>query len=233
MWARYGMPIAAISLGLAASLVSYEVAFAVRSRDYTPREFRAMLRGFGYNVTPGNTLRDQETIAAIRQFQQGYRLEVDGIAGPITQNLSADLVRILKNNLNLVVKPSPGLSSSQFYDAQTEAAVRRFQQQFNLQATGIATLADRQRLDLEARRILGKPTQTPSPAPSPTSSPSPATSPTPSPSPSPTRPPAAPLSPSPTPSPSPTGSPAAPLSPSPTPSPSPSPTPSPSPSPTP
>ncbi len=203
MWNRYGLPIAVIGIGLTASLVSYEVANAVRSRDYTPREFRAVLRGFGYNVTEGNSLRDQETRAAVRQFQQGYKLAVDGVAGPNTQNLAADLVRIVKSNLNLVLKPSPGLPVTQFYDSQTEAAVRRFQEQFNLPVTGIANLAVRQRLDQEARQILGKPT----PAASPSPSPSPTTSP--SPSPSPTTPTQRTVPQTTTPSPSPSGSPGA------------------------
>lgn len=196
MWNRYGVPIAIIGVGFAASVVTSEVSLAVRSRDYTPREFRSVLRGFGYNVTPGNTLRDEETRAAIRQFQQGYKLQVDGIAGPNTQNLAADLVRILKSNLNLVLKPSPGLPNTQLYDERTEAAIRRFQEQYELPVTGIASLAVRQRLDQEARRILGKPVNTPTPTPSPTPqtapqtippspSPSPAPSPVPSPSPSP------------------------------------------------
>ncbi len=203
MWNRYGLPIAVIGIGLTASLVSYEVANAVRSRDYTPREFRAVLRGFGYNVPEGNSLRDQETRAAVRQFQQGYKLAVDGVAGPNTQNLAADLVRIVKSNLNLVLKPSPGLPVTQFYDSQTEAAVRRFQEQFNLPVTGIANLAVRQRLDQEARQILGKPT----PAASPSPSPSPTTSP--SPSPSPTTPTQRTVPQTTTPSPSPSGSPGA------------------------
>ncbi|HEY9668470.1 MAG TPA: peptidoglycan-binding domain-containing protein [Coleofasciculaceae cyanobacterium] len=177
MWNRYGVPIAIIGVGLAASVVTSEVSLAVRSRDYTPREFRSVLRGFGYNVTPGNTLRDDETRAAIRQFQQGYKLQVDGIAGPNTQNLAADLVRILKSNLNLVLKPSPGLPNTQFYDDRTEAAIRRFQEQYEVPVTGIATLAVRQRLDQEARRILGKPVDTPTPTPSPTPTQTPRTTP--------------------------------------------------------
>jgi len=208
MWIRYGMPIAAISIGLAASVVSYEVAYAARSRDYTPSEFRAVLRGFGYNATPGNTLKDQETLAAIRAFQQGYKLQVDGIAGPATQNLSADLVRILKSNLNLVLKPSPVLPPTQFYDTRTEEAVRRFQQQVNLPVTGIATLEVRQRLDQEARNILGKPAQTPTPSPAPAPAPAPAPSPRPTPSPSPAPAPAPAPAPSPRPTPSPSPAPA-------------------------
>jgi peptidoglycan hydrolase-like protein with peptidoglycan-binding domain len=230
MWNRYGMTIAALGLGLAASLVSYEVAQAARSRNYTPREFRSVLRGFGYNLTVNDTpLTDKETIAAIRQFQQGYKIQADGIAGPQTQDLAAALVSILQANLNLVLKPSPALPKSQFYGALTEAAIRRYQKQAGLPDTGIATLAIRQRIDNEATRILknqapapsAAPTTTPQPSPSPSPSPIPQTSPSPSPSPIPQ------TSPSPSPSPIPQ------TSPSPFPSPIPQTSPSPSPSPAP
>jgi len=244
MWNRYVMPIAAISIGLAASLVSYEFAYAGRSRNYTPRELRSVLRGFGYNVTLGDTLTDQATIAAIRQFQQGYRIQVDGTAGSQTQDLAATLVQILQANLNLVLKPSPALPRTQFYGPLTEAAVRRYQQQAGLPVTGIATLQVRQRLDGDAERILNNQSPAPSAVPAPEGAPSPSPSPspqmmTPSPSPSPSP---EMMTPSPSPAPSPqmmTPSPSASPSPemmTPSPSPSPSPemmTPSPSPAPSP
>ena len=230
MWNRYVMPITAISIGLAASLVSYEFASAGRSRNYTPRELRSVLRGFGYNVTLGDTLTDQATIAAIRQFQQGYKIQVDGAAGSQTQELAATLVQILQANLNLVLKPSPALPRTQFYGPLTEAAVRRYQQQAGLPVTGIATLQVRQRLDGDAERILNNqspaPSAVPAPAaPSPSLSPSPQMmTPSPSPSPSPQM-----MTPSPSPSPSPQM-----MTPAPSPAPSPqmmTPAPSPSPSP--
>jgi len=203
MWNRYSMGIAAISLGLTASLVSYEVAYAARARDYTPRELRAVLNGFGYNVPVGDTLTDQVTINAIREFQRGYKLPVDGVAGGQTQDLMADLVVILQASLNLVVKPNPRLPRTQFYGPLTEAVVRQYQQQSGLPVTGIATLALRQKLDKEAEDLVlrqfgpsapastprsrpsAAPSATPSPTPSPTPSatPSPTSSPTPSPTP--------------------------------------------------
>ena len=203
MWNRYSMGIAAISLGLTASLVSYEVAYAARARDYTPRELRAVLNGFGYNVPVGDTLTDQVTINAIREFQRGYKLPVDGVAGGQTQDLMADLVVILQASLNLVVKPNPRLPRTQFYGPLTEAVVRQYQQQSGLPVTGIATLALRQKLDKEAEDLVlrqfgpSKPVSTPRSRPSaaPSATPSPTPSPTPSATPSPTS--------SPTPSPTP------------------------------
>ena len=174
MWNRYGLPIAVIGLGLTASLVSYEVAYARRDRDYSPREFRTVLYGFGYNVTvKDDPLTDQETINAIREFQRGYKLPIDGVAGPQTQDLAALLVKILQANLNLVLNPSPALPRTQFYGPSTEAAVRQYQQQNNLPVTGIATLEVRKKIDDEATRILNNQAPTPSPAPSPAPAPSP------------------------------------------------------------
>ena len=225
MWNRYGIPIFAISIGLAASFVSYDAAYAARTKDYTPREFRSVLRGFGYDVTVADTpLTDQATVAAIRQFQQGYKIQADGVAGPQTQDLAANLVRILQANLNLVLKPSPALPRTQYYGSLTEAAIRRYQQQANVPVTGIATLAVRQQLDQEAQRILKNQSPAPSVAPTQTTpEPSPAPSPTPSPTPSPQT----------TPAPSPTTSPQTTPSPSPQRTPVPSPTRSPGASPSP
>ncbi|HAA30334.1 MAG TPA: hypothetical protein DCE56_24940 [Cyanobacteria bacterium UBA8553] len=116
MWNRYGLPIAIIGLGLTASLVSYEFADAARSRDYTPREMRSLLRGFGYTITVSDApLTDQEAIAAIREFQRGYKIKIDGKPNPQFQDLAATLVRILQANLNLVLKPSPSLPRTQYY----------------------------------------------------------------------------------------------------------------------
>ena len=194
IWNRYSMASAAISLGLTASLVSYQAVYAVRARNYTIREMRAVLNGFGYNVPLGDTL-DQATTDAIREFQRGYKLPIDGTPGPQTQDLMADLVGILQANLNLVLKPSFPLPRNQFYGPLTEATVRQYQQRAGLPVTGIATLAMRQRLDQEAERMLNnqsapsvpgtrsQPTPSPSPSPSPT--PTPRATPTPSPSPTP------------------------------------------------
>lgn len=190
MWNRYGMAITAISLGVTASLVSYEFAQAARIRNYTPREMRAALSGFGYNVTLGDApLTDKATMDAIRQFQKGYKITVDGIAGPQTQDLMADLVMILQANLNLVVRPNPPLPRTQYYGAATEAVVKQYQQQAGLPVTGTATLEVRQKLDDEATRILNNqstPTPRPRSVPTPTPSPTPTPTPTPSPTPSPT-----------------------------------------------
>lgn len=152
MWGRVGTTVAVVILGLAASLGSHEVALANRSRDYSPREFRSLLRSLGYNVELGDTLRDSAVQRAIREFQQRYNLAVDGTANPQTQDVAADLVRNLQASLNLVVTPDPPLPRNQFYGIRTEAAIRQFQKKFLLPETGIATIEVRERINQEARR---------------------------------------------------------------------------------
>jgi len=185
MWNRYGMAITAISLGLTASLVSYDVVQAARVRNYTPREMRAVLNGFGYNVPVSDApLTDTATLNAVRQFQKYYKLQVDGIAGPQTQDLMAQLMMILHANLNLVVKPNPALARSQYYGSATEAVVRQYQEKAGFPVTGIATQPVRQKLDDEATILLNN-QSTPTPSPAPTPAPRPRATPSPSPSPSP------------------------------------------------
>lgn len=178
MWCRFRTIIALVTFGVASSIVCYHEALAVRSRDYSPGEFRRILHGFGYNITPGDTLNDEASRKAIRELQQGYKLaSVDGTANAQTQDFIADVVRVLQGNLNLVLKLNPPLPRTQFYGPRTEVAVRQYQKQYNLPETGIADLALRQRLDAEAKRILGtenSPTQpTSNPTPQPSISPTP------------------------------------------------------------
>lgn len=121
---------------------------------YTPQEFRAVLRGLGYKVEAnGNSLTDEQTRQAIRNFQRQYNLVVDGVAGPQTQDFAGDLVRNLQHNLNLVMKPSPLLPRNHFYGLQTEAAVQQFQKLFNLPVTGVASLEVRTQLNQAAKRV--------------------------------------------------------------------------------
>ena len=61
--------------------------------------------------------------------------------------------RILQDSLNQVVKLNLPLPRNSFYGSQTEAAVRQFQQLFDLPVTGIASLEVRSKLDQAAKRI--------------------------------------------------------------------------------
>ncbi|MBF2015649.1 MAG: peptidoglycan-binding protein [Rivularia sp. T60_A2020_040] len=156
------------------SVAVSSTVLAARERNYTPREFRSVLYGLGYNVAVSDApLTDAQTTKAIREFQQGYNIGVDGIAGPNTQNLAADIVRSLKYNLNLVANPDPQLPLDQFYGPTTQEVVKKYQEQLQLEQTGIADLALRQRLNQQAKQETpeSEPEATPSPTPSPTATP--------------------------------------------------------------
>jgi peptidoglycan hydrolase-like protein with peptidoglycan-binding domain len=123
MWCGFGKSsvIIATTCLIAASVVVSDTAFAARQRNYTPQQFRNVLRGLGYTVKVTNTpLTDEETKKAIREFQKGYKLSVDGVAGPKTQDFAANIIKILQDNLNAVLKPNPVLPGDQFYGPKTE-----------------------------------------------------------------------------------------------------------------
>ncbi len=228
MWNRLNQPIAIVASAFvaASSLAMSDVAMAARQRNYTPIEMRSVLRGLGYNVAVKNgPLTDAATKKAIRDFQTHYDLSPDGTAGPKTQDLAATIMEILQANLNLVVKPNPLLGRNQFYGPQTEEVVKLYQQKSQLQPTGIANLALRQKLDKEAEQLVSPPTSKPKPKPkkSPTSAPRSTTTPTSTPTPAST----------PTPTPTPTSTPEATPTPTSTPTSTPSPTTSPTTTPTP
>jgi peptidoglycan hydrolase-like protein with peptidoglycan-binding domain len=168
MWCRFGKVSAIMTATclVTASLVTSDSTLAARQRNYKPQEFRAVLRGLGYKVKVSNTpLTDEETKKAIREFQKGYKLGVDGIAGPKTQDFAANIVQILQANLNAVLKPNPPLPRDQFFGSRTEQLIKEFQKKNQLTETGIADLALRQKLNAEARETIGQPTTQPSPTP--------------------------------------------------------------------
>ncbi|MBD2567777.1 peptidoglycan-binding protein [Anabaena lutea] len=219
MWCDLGKSKATIAVicVLTVSTVISGTAFAARQRNYKPQEFRAVLRGLGYKVTVTNdSLTDEETKKAISEFQKGYRLNVDGQAGPKTQAFAANIVQILQGNLNAVLKPNPLLPRDQFYSTRLEELVKEYQKKNQLTETGIADLALRQKLNEEAKTVIGLPT-------TPTATPmaKPTATPTAKPTVKPTAKPTA--TPSPTATPTPTAKPTA--TPSPTATPTPTPTP--------
>jgi peptidoglycan hydrolase-like protein with peptidoglycan-binding domain len=229
MWCGFGkssISVAVVCL-ITASVVISDTATAARQRNYSPQQFRAVLRGLGYSVDLTNTpLTDAKTKKAIREFQTGYKLTpADGVAGPKTQDFAASIIKILQANLNAVLKSKTPLPRDQFYGKRTEAAVKEAQKKLQLQETGIADLAFRQRLNEEAKTSGGQPSTEPTPVP--TSSPRPTTKPT-------TRPTTKPrtrTTPTPTPTVTPTSSPEATPTPSPEATPTPTPTPTASPTP--
>ncbi len=139
--------VSSVVWGSVAVVVCSQSVNAARSQDYSPAQFISVLNGLGYAVPLDASITDPRVQQAIRDFQIQFRLPVDGTLNNPTQDRAADIVRSLQAALNRAVKPSPQLPSSQFYGRQTEAAVKQFQQQNRLPATGTATLETRQRLN--------------------------------------------------------------------------------------
>ena len=144
MWCRWRTTITAVTFCVTASIVSYEFTSVAQSQNYTPSEFRSVLKGLGYDVPiQGEDLTDEATQNAIRALQQRHNLNVDGVASKTTQDVVTGLIRNLRGSLNLVVKPSPSLPRNESYSPELIAAVQQFQRQFNLPATGSANLETR------------------------------------------------------------------------------------------
>jgi peptidoglycan hydrolase-like protein with peptidoglycan-binding domain len=187
MWCGFGKSNITIATAclITASVVISDVAFA--ARVYTPRQFRAVLRGLGYSVKVSDApLTATDTKNAIQEFQKAHKLKpADGIIGSKTQDFAAKMVETLQANLNLVVKPNPPLPGNQYYGPQTEVAVKQYQKKLGLQETGIADLTFRQKLSQEAKDIKTEPTSAPTtkpsrkkPTTSPTTQPTPTAKPT-------------------------------------------------------
>ncbi|MEC4815174.1 MAG: peptidoglycan-binding protein [Scytonema sp. PMC 1069.18] len=193
MWCEFNKSSITVATAclIATSIVVVDTTFAAQT--YTPRQFRSVLRGLGYEVKLSDApLTDTATRNAILAFQKGYNIEpADGVAGPKTQDFAARIVEILQANLNLVTNPNPPLPRNQYYGSQTEAAVRQYQKKLGVKETGIADLALRQQLDQAARDLLNKPspeptatpTTTPTPEATPTTTPTPEATPTTTPTP--------------------------------------------------
>lgn len=122
-------------------------------RDYTNVEVRQILVGLGYLTTsalPGvfpfttddSPLTDSVTSKAIRSFQEQYKgpkLVVDGIYGNQTKAKLQEVMKILQDQLNIVVQA--GIIADQpFYGSQTFNAVKAFQSKTNVKnINGIAS----------------------------------------------------------------------------------------------
>ncbi|MBD2020390.1 peptidoglycan-binding protein [Leptolyngbya sp. FACHB-36] len=98
---------------------------------------------------------DFYTKAAIYQFQVDNKLAATGEDGPALQDKVEQSVRILQNNLKIVLgRPLPITGRYRF---ETLSAVKDYQRSRRFPITGIATRPVRERLDLDARNIVGNP----------------------------------------------------------------------------
>ena len=153
-------------------------------RDYTNVEVRSILIGLGYlstSASPGvfpftsdnSSLTDSATTNAIRSFQNQYKganLVVDGIYGNQTKAKLQQVMKILQDQLNIVVQA--GIIPDQpFYGEVTFNAVKSFQALTSVQnPSGIASYDLRVTLNQAATNILppilliniGKPNYNPS-----------------------------------------------------------------------
>lgn len=103
---------------------------------------------------------DDYTRAAILQYQLDNNMAATGNDGAELRSAIEKTVRILQNNLKIVLKTDIELTGN--YRRNTYNAVKTYQRTRTLPITGIATITVRRRLNDEARG-------TPSPVPPPTS----------------------------------------------------------------
>jgi peptidoglycan hydrolase-like protein with peptidoglycan-binding domain len=122
------------------------------------------------DLTPLRDLQnlDAYTRSAIFQFQLDNALAATGQNGPDLQAKVEGTVKILQNNLKIVLQTQLPITGKYFN--QTLNAVKTYQRNRSLLVTGIATRSIRKQVDDDARQIIGKP---PSPSPSPTPTPTP------------------------------------------------------------
>lgn len=136
-------------------------------RDYTNVEVRSILIGLGYLATSApigvfpftsdnSVLTDSATSNAIRSFQNQYKgpnLVVDGIYGNQTKAKLQEVMKILQDQLNIVVQA--GIIPDQpFYGQITFNAVKAFQSRIDMPVNGIANLKLRVALNQAATDIL-------------------------------------------------------------------------------
>lgn len=146
-------------------------AFGVGNRNESCD--RLILGNIDCNTTPLRELSilDAYTQAAIFQFQLDNNMAATGRNGADLHAKLEEVVRILQNNLKIVLNRSIPITGKYLF--QTIDAVKIFQRNRNFPVTGIASLPVRKQLDSDARKIIGKPplpTPSPNPVPTPPSS---------------------------------------------------------------
>jgi peptidoglycan hydrolase-like protein with peptidoglycan-binding domain len=117
---------------------------------YTEPEMRRILQGIGYDIDPKKFLSDASAIVAIQDFQGRYGLSLTGAADQPTQEMARKILRGLQYNLKLALDRP--LSLNEFYDDNTESAVREFQKRNQLRLDGMATISVRRAIDAAAKQ---------------------------------------------------------------------------------
>jgi peptidoglycan hydrolase-like protein with peptidoglycan-binding domain len=117
---------------------------------YTEPEMRRILQGIGYDIDPKKFLSDASAIVAIQDFQARYGLSLTGAADQPTQEMARKILRGLQYNLKLALDRP--LLLNEFYDDNTESAVREFQKRNQLRVDGMATISVRRSIDAVAKQ---------------------------------------------------------------------------------
>ncbi|MEF3365337.1 peptidoglycan-binding protein [Methylocystis sp. 9N] len=120
------------------------------SNDPAVRDLQEALKALGYDVGPVDGVFGAKTESAVKKFQQAKEIAVDGVVGRITWiNIdeadqshpalkigSAGLpVRRLQSRMSAVGYNTGGVDGR--FDAVTEAAVKKLQQDFHLSIDGV------------------------------------------------------------------------------------------------
>ncbi len=126
----------------------------------------SVLGAIDCSVTPLKDISglDGYTQSAIYQFQVDSNLIANGANSVELQNKVEEAVKIVQNNLKIVLKNSLPITGR--YRNQTIESMKLYQKGRNLPITGFATRPVRKLLDDDARKVLGTPAPTPTPAPS-------------------------------------------------------------------
>src|SRR5699024_2546879 len=119
--------------------------------------------GFSNFKNPNN-LFGVQTEQAVKDFQKFYKLSVDGVAGPATQNKLKEMVdspfqsgKSHLESINIkvyltILGYANFKTPNELYGSQTKNAVMKFQKAFKLPDSGIADQDTRKKLKAEAKK---------------------------------------------------------------------------------
>src|SRR5699024_2765483 len=123
------------------------------------------LNALGFsNFKNPNNLFGVQTEQAVKDFQKFYKLSVDGVAGPATQNKLKEMVdspfqsgKSHLESINIkvyltILGYANFKTPNELYGSQTKNAVMKFQKAFKLPDSGIADQDTRKKLKAEAKK---------------------------------------------------------------------------------
>lgn len=132
-----------LCLGTICPLASAAVVMKGSSGS-TVRQVQYNLNFLGFNVGSVDGVCGNNTVKGIKNYQKSRGLEVDGMAGPATQNKLLSEVRSLQTQLKS--KGYYADSVDGIAGPNTIAATKKFQKRMNLQQTGVMDAATKKKL---------------------------------------------------------------------------------------